>query len=84
MCECRSYLNNLLKPKNGRLAYGFTFGGGHMDLTPPIIETEKINSRGKKPPVVVATFCPFCGEKYKGDASGAGESVAVTSGERHE
>jgi hypothetical protein len=65
MCECRKLMNERLADKNARLAFGFTFGGGHMGLTPPIIETEKLKPRGKKPPIVLATFCPFCGVKYE-------------------
>ena len=65
MCECRDQINGILKDKNGRLAFGFTFGNGNMALSPPLIEVEKIESRGKKPPTVLATFCPFCGTKYE-------------------
>lgn len=87
MCGCRSRLNELLKPRNGRLAFGFTFDNGKMDLSPPLIETEKLVPRGKKPPTVVAMFCPFCGEKYKGDASGAALPAADakhTQDKRHD
>lgn len=67
MCECRNRINEALAPKNARLAYGFTLGEGSMNLSPPLIETEKISSRGKRPPVVMATFCPFCGERFEKD-----------------
>lgn len=67
MCECRKRMNEKLAPLNARLAFGFTFGGGHMDLSPPMIETERLKPRGKKPPIILATFCPFCGEKYEKD-----------------
>lgn len=31
----------------------------------PIISTDKINSKQRgKPPLMLASFCPFCGVKY--------------------
>ena len=67
MCECVKTINEKLKPLNGRLAYGFTINCelSKMEVSDIIIETEKINSRGKKPPIVLASFCPFCGEATK-------------------
>lgn len=66
MCDCRKRMNEKLKPLNARLAFGFTFGEGHMDLSPPIIQTEKLTPRGKRSPTVLATFCPFCGAAITG------------------
>lgn len=65
MCGCRSRINAGLESRNARLASGFTvWPEGAMDLAPVFVTLEKINPRGKKPPTLLATFCPFCGEKY--------------------
>lgn len=68
-CSCEGDINKLLEPKNGRLVGGFSIARadgkiGGIRHHPAMIECEKINPRGKKSPVVVATFCPFCGVKY--------------------
>ena len=65
MCECREKINKKLAEKNARIAGGFMLGGSTMTVTPPMIETEKLVPRGKRPPIVLATYCPFCGEKFK-------------------
>lgn len=38
-----------------------------MALSPPFITLEKVGDkkRVKKPPYLIAAYCPFCGEKYK-------------------
>lgn len=64
-CNCFSQINEHLKPYGAELLCNL-FG-------PPqaIISTyrEKV-TRGKKVPLVFATFCPFCGVKYpKKDAA---------------
>ena len=64
MCECRSIIDTNLKPSNARLAFGFMVSDT-MNVSPPMIALEKINPKGKKPPILVATYCPFCGDKYK-------------------
>lgn len=65
MCDCRTKIDEKLAPRNARLAFGFTLGDGSMDLTPPLIATEKLAPRGKKPPILFASFCPFCGEDLR-------------------
>jgi hypothetical protein len=62
MCGCRKQIDEKLAPLNGRLATGFTVQNGTMPLT-LLMQVEKINPRGKKPPHVLPTFCPFCGER---------------------
>lgn len=64
VCDCIDTMNNVLAEKNGRLVQGFSYvrGEGRLELLPVFIETEKIDSKKKKPPAVVANFCPFCGE----------------------
>lgn len=69
MCNCATEINAELAQRNGRLVNGFSLGKGEMEFFPVMIEVEKMNTRGKKPPRVLASFCPFCGEKYRKDAA---------------
>lgn len=62
MCDCRTRVDGHLKDRNARLVVGFIATGSTLDLSPPLIAIEKINPRGKKPPHLVASYCPFCGE----------------------
>jgi len=71
MCDCITRINELLAPRNGRLILTFTLTDGLSDF--PTIEIEKIAPRGKKPPRVMPTFCPFCGEKYATESEGGVE-----------
>lgn len=54
-----------------RIAAGFSMmhkdGTRGMALSPPFITLEKVGDkkRVKKPPYLIAAYCPFCGEKYK-------------------
>jgi hypothetical protein len=64
MCDCVEKMNELLKEKNGKIAQGFQYSKGGLTLLPTFVSTEKIESRKKAPPTVVANYCPFCGEKY--------------------
>lgn len=65
MCECIRQVNVNLKSLNGRLARGLTINRelNKMDISPPMIMIEKLG-KGQKPPIVLATYCPFCGVKY--------------------
>ncbi len=73
MCDCHAKIDAKLAPLNGKLATAFTFkerGSGKRSsagLT-LLMWVEKIAPRGKKPPHVMPTFCPFCGKKT-GDTS---------------
>lgn len=58
---CNADIDAKLEPLNGKLARGFFVDDGKLDPTPVFIEVVKIQSRGKRPPKVMATFCPFCG-----------------------
>ena len=60
-CTCISEINAKLAEHNGEL---------HVTLWPvvrPTIDTQKIEraKRTKRIPLVVATFCPFCGHQYE-------------------
>lgn len=62
MCNCITTINGLLAEQ------GFPHVTILRNLFGPakaMIETyEEKKVRGKKAPIIQATFCPFCGEKY--------------------
>jgi hypothetical protein len=61
MCNCISEINKLLKPYNTKISVDINFGTGK---TTPHIGTEKVDKKLKAgPQLVIATCCPFCGEK---------------------
>ena len=59
MCNCISDVNKMLAEHNAKLVLPM-FGRQR-----PFIETAKkeTSKRGKQP-LMQASFCPFCGEKY--------------------
>jgi hypothetical protein len=68
MCDCHAQMDAKLEPLNGKLAVGFQI----TDMSMPVMllmHVEKINPRGKKPPLVLPSFCPFCGEKIKRESA---------------
>ena len=68
-CGCVKKVNEQLAAQNGRLAVGFSVTRDNRMITRLIIGTEKVSSGvRKKPPIVSATFCPFCGTKFDGCA----------------
>lgn len=68
MCECIKAVNAALVEHNARLQTLIIFGGEPLR---PAIPTEKIENRrdGKRPPMLKAKYCPFCGEEYAGAQS---------------
>lgn len=64
MCECIERMNGSLAQHNGRIAVAIQITPS-MDLRSRlIVQTEKLDKSRRKPvPTVVATYCPFCGEK---------------------
>lgn len=66
MCDCISKFDEHLKGHNTRIARGFALGPGTLDILPPFVRTEKLNSSARGKPIsVLASYCPFCGEKYQ-------------------
>jgi len=76
-CPCIKAVDAKLAESNGRISRcfsaGFSTGGGaRMELSPPMIVTEKIVAGlRKKPPLLVASHCPFCGTAYARAAEGS-------------
>ena len=60
-CDCIETMQAMLEPENARLALTIQWTSGRAF---PTIQTEKIAPRGKKLPIVVPSYCPFCGVKY--------------------
>ena len=65
MCDCVRKMNEALAGRNGKITQGFSYQDGELRLLPTFVCVEKIESRKKKPPSIIASFCPFCGEKYE-------------------
>ena len=70
MCSCIDGINRNLTEHgyNARLQVVLSFDGSPVR---PFLPTEAVEKRrgGKKAPVVVANFGPFCGGKYEKAAS---------------
>ena len=67
---CFKKFDDHLREHNGRLAVGLQVTEGRGLRARLLIATEKIDKAKRKPvPSVMATFCPFCGEKLEGGAA---------------
>lgn len=64
-CACFDEMNDRLKPHNAQIAHGFGLEDGMRRLRLTYyVQTEKLDSNvrsKKKPPLVVMSYCPFCG-----------------------
>lgn len=68
MCDCIKETNESLKEvdSNSQLSLAMSIKVGIPDRV--IISTYKIDRQKKKGPItLVASYCPFCGEKYVKD-----------------
>ncbi|WP_376704728.1 hypothetical protein RQ479_08265 [Mesorhizobium sp. ISC25] len=66
--------------RNSRLAVGFTFGTAERPgYVFPAISTEKIDRRNRDKVGAIPTFCPFCGVKYREEATAAPEAVPAVA-----
>lgn len=64
-CEGREAVNRVLASRNARVAFGFTFNDDKMKVSPAMIMLEKVDpARRGKLPILLATYCPFCGKKH--------------------
>jgi hypothetical protein len=69
-CDCITRIDKQLAPQNFALDVSFLLGdnlsSSAMSTTLSVGTHWKDSSkkiRGKKPPTIVVTFCPFCGQK---------------------
>ena len=64
-CNCIEEMDAKLADHNTKLGVTFGFGRDGSSYTLPHIMTEKIEKRVRKgPALAIASFCPFCGERY--------------------
>lgn len=62
-CDCLKIMDDHLAQYNSRVCVAIVFGNGAMDGRAHV-PTEKINPKNRERKGVIATFCPFCGERY--------------------
>ena len=60
MCDCIAEIDGMLANSGARLSFT-TFS---KPPKRPMIRTETIDRCGKRPPLILANHCPWCGEKY--------------------
>ena len=67
-CGCADRVDAMLADRNTRLMFPLVLGGDQTRRV--MIVTEQIEKgRGKSKAIgMFATFCPFCGKSYRGDA----------------
>ena len=70
MCNCITMMDEQLEEHNTRLEIPIQIAQKSLDMQAVqrvTISTVKINSRRHKGPItLLASFCPFCGAKYRG------------------
>lgn len=70
MCDCRERVNKSLEDKNACIAIGFMAGTEDgstryfLRSAPMIVLEKKLVTLRTKLPTLLASYCPFCGEKY--------------------
>jgi len=63
MCNCIAEFDAKLKDHNGKIAQAILMRDDKL-IARLLVQTEKLDAKKRKPvPAVVATFCPFCGER---------------------
>jgi hypothetical protein len=64
-CTCIDMVNEALREHNTVLTRNIMMGDKTLGMSPVIIKTDKLNSRGRAAgKTLYATFCPFCGKEY--------------------
>jgi hypothetical protein len=71
-CNCADDMNKMIADNNARLTTAFRVVDGHLIVIPTLIASEKIiTSMRSKMPLIVPTYCPFCGVRYEKKADDA-------------
>jgi hypothetical protein len=74
MCKCIQIVNAQLVPYNGLVETNWLSNPARAMVSICKL-VSKIN---KTPPVMEATFCPFCGEKYPEKKGDLARELAIT------
>lgn len=73
MCDCIQKFDEHLKEFNTKIEFPLWTGSGVLS---PFIQTIKISDKKRgKPKSVMASHCPFCGEKYAKPLASAEQRV---------
>jgi len=72
MCDCIKRINRALADHNAMLETNWL-----SDPPRAMISICKQASHGKKPPLMEATHCPFCGDKYPEKTRDLARDLAV-------
>ena len=65
MCDCVKKVNAALAAKNGRLSMTYIVSDDNSLSRVMVVKTERTDGKRAAAPLVVADYCPFCGEKSK-------------------
>lgn len=67
LCKCAEEVDAQLKPVGFKLTRHMTinFATGQGSRSGPVLQTEKCDKtkRGRRAPVLLCAYCPFCGRK---------------------
>jgi hypothetical protein len=63
MCDCVKKVNTALAEKNGRLSMTYIVSDDNSLSRVMVVKTERTDGKRAAAPLVVASYCPFCGEK---------------------
>ena len=63
MCDCVKKVNAALAAQNGRLSMTCIIQDDNSLSRAMIVKTERTDDKRAAAPLVVASYCPFCGEK---------------------
>ena len=63
-CDCIGKMDKLLEPKNMRLVRTVPFRDGDSAMVAVRVERIRTGRGTIKPVNVIASYCPFCGQKY--------------------
>ena len=63
MCDCVKKVNDALAAQNGRLSMTHIVSDDNSLSGVMAVKTERADGKRAAAPLVVASYCPFCGEK---------------------
>lgn len=59
-CKCLTQADKALAPMGARVGVTFNVKGDVL----PLLQVERVKKGRGKMPLLVPTFCPFCGKEY--------------------